>query len=117
KKIIMMIRATYRSAMLNGPFSIVVGYSNPVPTLIGLTDRKKLRPLVVGISEDNNTIFMSSEEASFKRLMIDNNEFTLSNIWHPKSGTAVIAELGNGLIRNGLNIPVQKNALNLVEAS
>jgi glutamate synthase domain-containing protein 1 len=114
---IKMIRATYRSAMLNGPFSIVVGYSNPVPTLIGLTDRKKLRPLVVGISEDNNTIFMSSEEASFKRLMIDNNEFTLSNIWHPKSGTAVIAELGNGLIRNGLNIPVQKNALNLVEAS
>jgi glutamate synthase domain-containing protein 1 len=114
--IIKKIRATYRSAMLNGPFSIVVGYSNPVPTLIGLTDRKKLRPLVVGFSEDKNTIFMSSEEASFKRLMIDNSEFTLSNIWHPKSGRAVIAELGNGLIRNGLNIPVQKKPLNLVEA-
>ena len=101
--------------MLNGPFSIVVGYSNPVPTMIGLTDRKKLRPLVVGISEDKNTIFMSSEEASFKRLMIDNNEFTLSNIWHPKSGTAVIAELGNGIIRNGLDIPIKKNSINLVE--
>ena len=114
--IIKKIRATYRSAMLNGPFSIVVGYSNPVPTMIGLTDRKKLRPLVVGISEDNNTIFMSSEEASFKRLMIDNNEFILSDIWHPKSGTAVIAELGNGLIRNGLNVPAKRNSLNLVEA-
>lgn len=113
--IIKKIRATYRSAMLNGPFSIVVGYSDPIPTMIGLTDRKKLRPLVVGISEDKNTIFMSSEEASFKRLMIDNNEFTLSNIWHPKSGTAVIAELGNGIIRNGLDIPVKKNSLNLVE--
>ncbi|MFW9928496.1 MAG: glutamine amidotransferase family protein [Candidatus Thorarchaeota archaeon] len=112
---IKMIRATYRSAMLNGPFSIIVGYSNPVPTLIGLTDRKKLRPLVVGISEDNNTIFMSSEEASFKRLMIDNKEFTLSNIWHPKSGTAVIAELGNGLRRNGLDMPVNNNFINLVE--
>jgi glutamate synthase domain-containing protein 1 len=113
--IIKKIRATYRSAMLNGPFSIVVGYSNPVPTMIGLTDRKKLRPLVVGISEDKNTIFMSSEEASFKRLMIDNNEFTLSNVWHPKSGTAVIAELGNGIIRNGLDISIKKNSLNLVE--
>jgi glutamate synthase domain-containing protein 1 len=113
--LIKSIRATYRSAMLNGPFSIIVGYSDPVPTMIGLTDRKKLRPLVVGISEDENTIYMSSEEASFRRLMINNDEFRLSNIWHPKSGTAVIAELGNGLIRNGLDIPVKSNNPNVIE--
>lgn len=98
------IRATYRSAMLNGPFSIVVGYSNPVPTMIGLSDRKKLRPLVAGISEDRNTIYMSSEEASFKRLMLLDNSFNLHDIWHPKSGSAVIVKMGDGLIRNGLEV-------------
>lgn len=110
------IRATYRSAMLNGPFSIVVGYSNPVPTMIGLSDRKKLRPLVVGISEDENTIYMSSEEASFRRLMINDRDFNLKDIWHPRSGNAVIAELGNGLIKNGLETTVKKNNLLQEEA-
>ncbi|MFW9865965.1 MAG: glutamine amidotransferase family protein [Candidatus Thorarchaeota archaeon] len=109
------IRATYRSAMLNGPFSIVVGYSNPIPTLIGLSDRKKLRPLVVGISEDENTVYMSSEEASFKRLMLTDSEFTLKEIFHPKSGTAVIAKLGEGLKNNILEIPVKKDELSIME--
>ncbi|MFX1375223.1 MAG: glutamine amidotransferase family protein [Promethearchaeota archaeon] len=103
------IRATYRSVMLNGPFSIVVGYSDPIPTMIGLSDRKKLRPLVVGISEDENTIYMSSEEASFRRLMLSNSNFKLKEIWHPKSGTAVIAKLGKGLIRNGFGMSEKKN--------
>ncbi|MFW9824034.1 MAG: hypothetical protein ACFFE4_13905, partial [Candidatus Thorarchaeota archaeon] len=94
----------YRSAMLNGPFSIVVGYSNPMPIMLGLSDRKKLRPLVVGISEDRNTVYMSSEEASFKRLMLIDSGFNLRDIWHPKSGTAVIAKMGDGLVRDGLEI-------------
>ncbi len=110
------IRATYRSAMLNGPFSIVVGYSNPVPTMIGLSDRKKLRPLVVGISEDRNTVYMSSEESSFRRLMLRDSNFNLQDVWHPKSGTAVIAKLGKGLIRNGLEIPLKKDNLSVMEA-
>lgn len=110
------VRATYRSAMLNGPFSIVVGYSNPIPTIVGLSDRKKLRPLVVGLSEDENTVYMSSEEASFKRLMISNADFNLKEIWHPKSGTAVIAKVGKGLIRDGLEIPAKNNKLSIMEA-
>ncbi|MFX1357700.1 MAG: glutamine amidotransferase family protein [Promethearchaeota archaeon] len=109
------IRATYRSAMLNGPFSIVIGYSDPIPTLIGLSDRKKLRPLVVGISENDNTIYMSSEEASFRRLMINDSDFNLKEVWHPKSGTAVIAELGKGLIRKGFEIPIKKSNSSRVE--
>jgi len=110
------IRATYRSAMLNGPFSIVVGYSNPVPTMIGLSDRKKLRPLVAGISEDRNTVYLSSEEASFRRLMLKDSNFNLQYIWHPKSGTAVIAKLGKGLIRNGLETTLKKDNLSVMEA-
>jgi glutamate synthase domain-containing protein 1 len=105
------IRATYRSAMLNGPFSIIVGLANPTPTLMGLTDRKKLRPLVAAESEDENTIFLSSEEASFKRLMIRDKTFSLKNIWHPKSGTAIIVKLGEGLIRNGFEKPLEKSKL------
>jgi glutamate synthase domain-containing protein 1 len=110
------IRATYRSAMLNGPFSIVVGLSNPKPTMIGLMDRKKLRPLVVGISDDENTIYMSSEEASFRKLSIDNYNSDIKRIWHPKSGTAVIAELDKGLISDGIGEPKDRNYATLLEA-
>ena len=109
QKIFKNIRATYRSAMLNGPFSIVVGISDPVPTMMGLSDRKKLRPLVVGISGDENTVYMSSEEASFKRLMLAKTAFDLKEIWHPKSGTAVIVKLGKGLIKKGLESPLSMN--------
>ena len=109
------IRATYRSAMLNGPFSIVVGQNGDIPTLIGLTDRKKLRPLIAAISENENTIFLSSEEASFKRLMIDSNKsFKFKEIWHPRSGTAVVARLGEGLIRNGLESPFENLQLSVM---
>ncbi|MFX0071206.1 MAG: glutamine amidotransferase family protein [Candidatus Hermodarchaeota archaeon] len=109
------VRATYRSAMLNGPFSIVVGYNDPVPTMIGLTDRKKLRPLVGAVSEDENTIYLSSEEASFKRLMLSNTTtHKFKEIWHPKSGTAIIAKLGEGLIRNGLEKPFDKLKLSVM---
>ena len=108
------IRATYRSAMLNGPFSVVVGIADPVPTMIGLTDRKKLRPLVAGVSEDENTIYMSSEEASFKRLMLNPEiDFSLKEIWHPKSGTAIVVKMGQGLLRDGLEKPLEKIELTL----
>ena len=109
------IRATYRSAMLNGPFSIVVGSNDPIPTLIGLSDRKKLRPLVAGISDDENTVYLSSEEASFKILMLNSkSNYSFKEIWHPKSGTVIIAKLGEGLIRNGLENPLEKLELSVV---
>lgn len=108
------IRATYRSAMLNGPFSVVVGQSEPVPTMIGLTDRKKLRPLVAAISDDDNTVYLSSEEASFKRLMLDKtNSFKFKKIWQPKSGTVIVARLGDGLVRNGLEKPLENLELSV----
>jgi glutamate synthase domain-containing protein 1 len=109
------LRSTYRSAMLNGPFSIVVGMANPVPSLIGLSDRKKLRPLVAAISEDENTVFLSSEEASFRRLQLNNlnDSFDFREIWHPNSGTAIIAQVGKGLIRDGREKPFDKIQLKI----
>ena len=113
--ILKLVRATYRSAMLNGPFSVLVGLSSPNPTMIGLTDRKKLRPLVVGISDDENTVYMSSEEASFRKLNIDHYNLGLKKIWHPKSGTAVIVELGKGLVSNGIKERKERNYEPLME--
>jgi glutamate synthase domain-containing protein 1 len=111
------VRATYRSAMLNGPFSVVVGYNDPIPTIIGLSDRKKLRPMVAAISEDDNTVYLSSEEASFKRLMLNGDSMLkFKEIWHPRSGTAVVARLGDGLIQNGLEKPFEKLKLSVIGA-
>ena len=109
------IRATYRSAMLNGPFSVVIGYNDPTPTMIGLSDRKKLRPLVAAVSEDENTIYLSSEEASFKRLMLNEGfKHEFNEIWHPKSATAIIARVGEGLLYKGLEQPLEKIQLSVM---
>ena len=70
---------------------------------------------MAGISEDENTVFMSSEEASFRRLMLDSDSaFKFKEIWHPKSGTAIIARLGEGLLRNGLEKPFEKIKLSVM---
>jgi hypothetical protein len=47
--------------------------------------------------------------------MLSNNDFYLKEIWHPKSGTAVIAKLGKGLIKNGLGIPTTKRKTSPME--
>ncbi|MHA1683951.1 MAG: class II glutamine amidotransferase [Promethearchaeota archaeon] len=101
------IRMTYRSAMVNGPFSIAVGsVINGNPTLITLTDRKKLRPQLIGLSDDGKTYFVSSEEASFERLRIsEENHADITKVWAPNAGTPFIARVGDGLIRTGRELP------------
>jgi hypothetical protein len=47
--------------------------------------------------------------------MLTDSEFTLKEIFHPKSGTAVIAKLGEGLKNNLLEIPVKKDELSIME--
>ncbi len=111
------IRLTYRSAVVNGPFSIIVGRELPVPTLISLMDRKKLRPQVCAKSVDENTIYVSSEEASFQRLAIDPKyNLNYGEVWSPKAGTPIIAELGKGLVRNGTEEPFEKLELSIKES-
>jgi len=91
-----LLRMNYGPAILNGPFSILVACNRPVPSLIGLTDRKKLRPLIAGISGDGNTVYMSSEESALRYVSPE-----LSMVWAPTAGTPIIAELGVGLISQG----------------
>ena len=103
KDIFKILRMNYGSAMLNGPFSILVGSNNNGLTLMGLSDRKKLRPLIAGISEDKNTIYLSSEESAITKV-----EKNIGEIWAPIAGLPVIAEAENGLITDGRNRRISK---------
>jgi len=95
RKLAIAIRMTYRSAMVNGPLSILVGTNTPEPTLFALTDRKKLRPMTAAVSEDENTVFAASEECAFRRVKVK------SDTWAAVAGNPVIAQLNKGLINTG----------------
>jgi len=101
KKIAMALRSVYSSAMLNGPFSILVGTNRFSPTLIGLTDRKKLRPLVCAETSDENTLFVSSEEAAIR-----STQKEMKSVWAPMAGRPVIASTNDGIIKRGLESPL-----------
>jgi glutamate synthase domain-containing protein 1 len=101
REIARTIRITYRPAMVNGPFSILVGTNRPEPSMIALTDRKKLRPMTAGISNDGNTVYAASEECAMRRVG------NIKENWAPKSGNPVIAQLGKGIIWRGTEKPFQ----------
>jgi glutamate synthase domain-containing protein 1 len=101
------LRMTYGRAMINGPFSILVGTNRPVPTMIALTDRKKLRPMIAAESEDGGTVYASSEECAVQRVV------TTENIWAPVTGNPVIAQLERGIIWKGLDNKFEAKKLKL----
>ncbi len=93
KKIATAIRLTHRRGMANGPFSIIITTDYPKPTMIGHSDRKKLRPLIAAISEDENTFYLSSELNPIHT--VDET----SEYWQPNPGQPVIASLGEEIIK------------------
>ncbi|MEE9151590.1 MAG: glutamine amidotransferase family protein [Thermoplasmata archaeon] len=107
KKISMAVRMTYARAMINGPFSILVGTNRPNPSMIALTDRKKLRPMTAAVSEDGNTVFASSEECAIRRVGEE------SEVWAPVTGNPVIAQLYKGLIWRGTEKQFEGKTLKL----
>lgn len=80
------LRQVYASAMANGPFSILIGHQNG---MIGLTDRVKLRPLVVARSKD--TVYMASEEAAIHTVCP-----AVDEVWSPRAGFPVEGRLRGG---------------------
>jgi glutamate synthase domain-containing protein 1 len=94
-KIAYALRMTYARAMINGPFSILVGTNRPNPSMIALTDRKKLRPMIAAQSEDENTVFAASEECAINRVG------NVKEVWAPITGNPVIAQLYRGLVWKG----------------
>jgi glutamate synthase domain-containing protein 1 len=77
------IRLTYGPALMNGPFAIVVANEN---SIVGFTDRIKLRPLVSG--ESGNRLYISSEEAAIRTMEPDVERITM-----PRAGSPVIGRL------------------------
>jgi glutamate synthase domain-containing protein 1 len=93
------LRLTYKEALLNGPFSIIVGRREPEVTMIALADRKKLRPLLCGRSLDGKTAYVASEECAVR--VVEPSAET----WTPNAGSPMIAQVGKGILRNGTEHP------------
>lgn len=77
------LRMTYGSALVNGPFAVIVGRSRE---LVGLNDRIKLRPLVAGRKDD--MLYISSEESGIREVCPSPDR-----VWAPKAGEPVIGRL------------------------
>ena len=83
KQMVTALRMVYGSALLNGPFAFVFGYTRG---MVGMNDRIKLRPLVVASKDD--MVYMASEESAIIEICP-----TPEKVWAPKAGEAVIVNL------------------------
>jgi glutamate synthase domain-containing protein 1 len=77
------IRIIYGSALVNGPFAILLGHEKG---LIGLNDRIKLRPLVA--ARKDNTLYIASEEAGIREICP-----APEKVWSPKAGEPIMGWL------------------------
>ncbi|HIH86840.1 MAG TPA: glutamine amidotransferase family protein [Methanosarcinales archaeon] len=87
KELMTAIRMVYGGALLNGPYSIILGHSTG---MMGLNDRIKLRPMTCGRKDD--MLYMASEESAIREIEPD-----LDNVWSPKAGEAVVGTLNGGV--------------------
>ena len=92
-----VLRLVYASALVNGPFAVVVANNN---TLVGLNDRIKLRPLVA--ARKSEFLYVASEESAIMEICK-----TPDKVWSPKAGEPVIGRVSpvrnsNG-VKNGEN--------------
>ncbi|MCK8817973.1 glutamine amidotransferase family protein [Natroniella sulfidigena] len=83
KKIVTTIRTIYGNALLNGPFSIILGHKDG---FLALNDRIKLRPLVV--AEDKERTYVASEESAIREICPEPEK-----VWTPRGGEPVIGLL------------------------
>ncbi len=83
KEFLKAIRIVYAKALVNGPFSIIVGSNN---FMYALNDRIKLRPLVA--ARKGSLTFISSEESAIRKVCKNPED-----IWNPKGGEPVIVFL------------------------
>lgn len=84
QKLLQVLRQVYGSLLLNGPFAVIIAHRGEI---IGLTDRIRLRPLVVG--EKGDMLYISSEESAIRLVCSD-----LDRTWLPVGGQPIIGKLG-----------------------
>lgn len=80
------LRTVFPSLLINGPFSIVLGFSGG---LMALNDRLKLRSMVIG--EKGDTVYIASEEAAIRAM-----EPNAENIFAPMGGEPFIVTVKDG---------------------
>jgi glutamate synthase domain-containing protein 1 len=83
RELVKAIRMIYGSALVNGPFAIILGFKGG---MVGLNDRIKLRPLVA--ARKKNTLYIASEEAGIREVCEKPDE-----VWHPIAGEPIIGRL------------------------
>ena len=77
------LRNTYASLLINGPFSILLGFEGG---MMALNDRLKLRSMVA--AEKGDMVYVASEECAIRIL-----EPEVDRIWSPRGGEAAIFTL------------------------
>ncbi len=80
------IRSVYGSLLLNGPFSIIVGFKEG---MMALNDRLKLRSLVA--AEGRDYYYLASEEAAIRAAAQD-----VEKLYYPQGGQAVLYSFQEG---------------------
>ncbi len=83
KEYFIALRRTYSRALINGPFSIIVGSND---ALLALNDRLKLRALMA--AEKGDFFYLASEEAAIR--VLENNP---DKLWSVEGGHPIIVEL------------------------
>jgi len=89
KELVKALRILYGSALVNGPFSIIVGSTG---FMYALNDRIKLRPLVA--ARKNEYLFVSSEEAPIRKVCPSPDI-----LWHPDGGEPVIGMIKKNTVK------------------
>ncbi len=77
------MRTVYAGALLNGPFSVLVGYSGG---MVGFNDRTKLRPMVA--ARQGDMLLVASEETAIREVCPQ-----VDRIWHAVGGVPIIGQL------------------------
>lgn len=79
-------RAVYGSLLINGPFSIILGFNGGI---MALNDRLKLRGMVA--ADKGDMLYIASEESAIREICPSPDR-----VWAPKGGEPIIARLEEG---------------------
>ncbi|ABP96025.1 MULTISPECIES: glutamate synthase [Metallosphaera] len=92
----------YRNARLDGPFTAVIGYdSGDDLYLVGLADRSKFRPVLIG--EDDYYYYIASEESQIRLMSRE------ARVWTLSPGSYFIASLRKGILSHGRELEEIRN--------
>ncbi|MDI6783483.1 MAG: glutamine amidotransferase family protein [bacterium] len=98
QKVMKAIRMTFGPALVNGPFAILFGSNK---WLIGMNDRIKLRPFIVGIKGEYT--YMASEESAIREVEPD-----LDKVWAPHAGYPVVVFVDEQQLKLQANSTIRK---------